>query len=1643
MFCILIMQTTTFAAESFKLKKDNLAPYATLDLSKRRMVDVNVVNDGTTKYTTTQLNSKLNSILKPKLAEQCIDFKVNVLDGKNVELYPQTIKQWEQSFTQTSGTSYNGDLNWGSYALIYDDARGGYVLIRVGVGYGNDVAMTLPNFDFTNYFYKLTIQYVQSKETIIGTYDITNESFNGSRAAAFQCDLGSLFTVTVERTPILNIDRPITRNLDTTNDYYNSNRLGPYDSTDNTASGLHLSISYTLNKYNKIHISSYSLNNIGNANSTEIYVNYYADYEGKKFLSSQRVTYIKTGNESTNNTIGGNIILDYSSIPNAVAFNITATSSYKYITTNYLFHIVLEKSDGSQLQAESPLEFIKRTEYISENINNNKFTWRDGSEKYFVTLGNLSYPENKYGGKADTLNQLLQRNINIVKLGDTNCVSDAQILIEDNDNNGRFINNLDLDVAINELTEYVLNRVKINLDIMSALDVTKDITTLDAMQLLLSNKLHNNYLDVSLYNYSLKKPNPGVYAIDRFYYVAKMPDDGSSYHTLWYYDETNKKFVKTSITYGNDGTGGIQMYIKSNGQLLVHHDSTIISLYNPTSSDIELVKNISIQFPDTLPIYVWYNGSNRYVYGIIPTNIYIENDKYAYVLYNYSASGYTGVYGVYKYDLDTGALVARNPNDADSQKVVWSSCGTTGPLGTSKLGTYTIGYSGTYFYIYTPDGNSKQCGQTNLGMNNMPVIYPTNEIPAYIDANITETVTKIPYRQNTSLNIIAYLSNNMISDNTGPILDKLQTNQAHFIGVGETINELQIKAIITNNNNLGTYISGINNNYSLYINEMADIIIDASIKLKDNFTDYIAICENQTSLTFEQGNLNSLGQQIADITNIRSSDYTPVSTSSSYSITTTFKTAKIYCYDTSLSLVGSIINYNKGEIFNVPSGSSYIKIVLPTNNLATTATLIDETGNSGDQLAYTPIVVDNENDTADAYYKFIHDNKNIGGKTITNSMPLSALSGVETTEPIEVFSSPGTYNLNMYVKDIPQITQGSNLLINGGAENGLDQWASTVSDSNVIVDIDISNTRISGYSSFIISSEQDSGSNQYRGCLYQDVQVNPDTIYNLSAKVSTSNCIGKFTIYEIDDLGNVINSIDSTQVNNATAQALSIGFKTKSTTTLIRVHIVKDATTNVINGSKDTVIADDIILAKVTADTNYNEYRKNSLPVNTTIYAHRLPRANYTYQVQNNVGNFSIKNLNDNQLSYDPDHTDKANRGIINNQWKYAVITSDGLVTWNNGKVPESTLFTAGTKVLIWYSVQDTDGPNGKGAWSKPKIMSIDGTLMNPVALFTADTPIKTTDTLQIIDQSYTPNFGGTITNRAWTIQKIGDSTFNYINKPTCKTSYTDSGPGKYKITLTVTDSYGKVSSPYLQSIVVINPNAPPTVNISRSLSYVYEGDSLNISMKPDDPDNDNLDLVLEEKKDSTSWKIVFIKAGCAAGTTQTYSVNNITAGDYQYRVTATDPQGLSDTSSLTFTAFPLNITGMVDHEPGWKANWLNYNKYNLENEKPTYGADTFFIGENYLLSANTTDIAAGSSVTADKVTVKILERNYAPITLIKLSDSIFKGEFWNEDMKGTRWKGTTATFVFTVQYSNGTIKTDNVVTKIINDDYWRVKLAF
>lgn len=682
------------------------------------------------------------------------------------------------------------------------------------------------------------------------------------------------------------------------------------------------------------------------------------------------------------------------------------------------------------------------------------------------------------------------------------------------------------------------------------------------------------------------------------------------------------------------------------------------------------------------------------------------------------------------------------------------------------------------------------------------------------------------------------------------IVSQLKKNNTKFVGMGTDSNKGQFNELVSLNNNNGTVFD--NTNLDTSMNNLADYIISNAKKSSKDILNYIVVSEGSEALETQEGTLDTNGLPAYSDTLNRSNDYFDVTGGNSYTFTSSavVNAFNIYWYDSTLQLI-SKNNYNQPPTNLIaPSDATYAKIVYGSSHSNVDIAVTNNTEANGDNVAYSSNVNDYEVDLVDYMYKFTHDPYKIAGVTIDNPSDKIMFNNLDISIPVKKFTKPGTYTISLVAKDKPKlINDSTNILINGDSETvdsegkilDWSSWAANPSITTFTRAVS-QELKISGNGSFEISTEQVTDGFNNAACYFKDVVVSPNTNYILSGLLKTQNCTANFDIYELDANYNIINTLSSDAINSTTPQSSSICLTTQSNTKLLRVFITKGKTTNGVTNIKDYIVADDIILSKILSDSRFEEYRKLSNPATKTIYAHRIPKADFSYKVgTKSDGSFYVTDLADNGLSYDPDHSSRADKGIIDSQWKWGQVSTDGTVTWHDGKLQSTLDFLPGSQILLWYRVRDIDGPGGKGAWSNPKMQRIDGKLAEPVAMFVPNpNPLPMQNEIELADQSYSRNVNGVITKRVWTIRKAGETTvktltFDREDNVNIKyyKRFTSLGFGKYTITLTVTDNYGLVSKPYSRVINVID-TINPTIAVDKTEGEFKDGNGaiINVNCK-------------------------------------------------------------------------------------------------------------------------------------------------------------------------------------------------------------------
>lgn len=364
--------------------------------------------------------------------------------------------------------------------------------------------------------------------------------------------------------------------------------------------------------------------------------------------------------------------------------------------------------------------------------------------------------------------------------------------------------------------------------------------------------------------------------------------------------------------------------------------------------------------------------------------------------------------------------------------------------------------------------------------------------------------------------------------------------------------------------------------------------------------------------------------------------------------------------------------------------------------------------------------------------------------------------------------------------------------------------------------------------------------------------------------------------------------------------------------------------------------------------------------------------------------------------------------------------------SWVNDTIPPDTKTTAGTYEFKLY-VEDENGQSDIAikdvlviAPNQAPIVSLTTNKIN----YYEDENVITTESASDPDgDPITTAMRHQLPNGVW---KNGDipsrpyTTYGQLGTYSIEYSATDDPtlrhPDLQPLTTTVTTT-----------IEIELRNQPPTAGFTYSPSFIYEGDTINLTDTSTDPDN-NISSHL--------WTIKMPDGSSYTVTTKNASITNAQLGTYQVKKKVTDSYGLWDeTDWVSISVHELSVTGQVQHTTLWNEHRIDYNrsKSGTDDQPRTY--DVFFPGEKLVLKAETTDIQAGSQVTADQVTVQILNPSYSAV-LQNIGNNEWEGTLWSSEMLA--WTSRTLRFRFTATYSNGTVKTDEVQIRIDDDPYWR-----
>jgi len=231
--------------------------------------------------------------------------------------------------------------------------------------------------------------------------------------------------------------------------------------------------------------------------------------------------------------------------------------------------------------------------------------------------------------------------------------------------------------------------------------------------------------------------------------------------------------------------------------------------------------------------------------------------------------------------------------------------------------------------------------------------------------------------------------------------------------------------------------------------------------------------------------------------------------------------------------------------------------------------------------------------------------------------------------------------------------------------------------------------------------------------------------------------------------------------------------------------------------------------------------------------------------------------------------------------------------------------------------------------------------------------------------------------------------------------------------------------------------NRPPTPGFTYTPTNIYEGDQLKFRHAVDDLDLDTLSVryivtAPNGQKSQYPSSSTYYQVSSNQYSSDAFSISNVMPGNYVIEQTVTDSKSEPVKVTQTIRVGKLGIVGQVTHTELWESNRNDYNESLPVGSSNQWLPQQFYSGERFMLSADTTladHAETGSTTYAMKVTV-LLHTTGTKTELTYEKDFQWSGSMWEESFNNlARGKHT---FTFTVHYSNGVVKQNDVEIEII-----------
>ncbi|TJY39742.1 hypothetical protein E5161_17490 [Cohnella pontilimi] len=250
-------------------------------------------------------------------------------------------------------------------------------------------------------------------------------------------------------------------------------------------------------------------------------------------------------------------------------------------------------------------------------------------------------------------------------------------------------------------------------------------------------------------------------------------------------------------------------------------------------------------------------------------------------------------------------------------------------------------------------------------------------------------------------------------------------------------------------------------------------------------------------------------------------------------------------------------------------------------------------------------------------------------------------------------------------------------------------------------------------------------------------------------------------------------------------------------------------------------------------------------------------------------------------------------------------------------------------------------------------------------------------------------------------------------------------------------------------SVKIVNNTAPTgdftvfTYDGKDASMPIFEGDTAHIrSLNLADAERDSL-VVRYEVFDPSGTKRLDDSATvaypyAATGPDMALPTGTVAVGTWTVKQTISDGKAPAVTRTRTFMVRALGIQGVVKHTEAWEANRLRYNEKHPDAQRP---ADWFWAGEAFVLEATVTE--SGTSWTKPVSVVAAATPQLRKALSAVPASPLWKGVLGSGDAGGplNELPEGAYSFVFTVTYSNGVVKTSTVTIRLRDniDDYVQV----